>query len=295
MISVIIPTYNSEVTIERAVRSVLSQRADLDVEIIICDDASHDKTIEICKQLGVDEIIVRQDNSGGPNWGRNAGLAAMKGDRFCFLDHDDELLPGALRILSEIDAGIVFGEYYFRSGEKQIFRGIGDNRTINYEKNELFLNVLKQNKKGYCLPYLSGMLVSAEFKHVRFEEDFGFMDFDYMLRLAEHRRAVKINAPVFVRYSHGSNLSLDPNFRRVSYWFSSMTLENYYQTYPREVAIGMSRLTGTKARYHYITGENRLARFFFMRSRLCLKSILFFITSFYGSKYVKKYFKIFGT
>ena len=295
MISVIIPTYNSAVTIERAIRSVLIQKVDGRLEIIICDDASTDKTIEICKQLRVDKIIEHKVNSGGPNWGRNAGLGAMKGERFCFLDHDDELLPDSLRMLLKIDADIVFGEYYFKTDQKQILRGIGDNRMIAYKENELFLNILKQNKKKFNSPYLSGMVVSAELKHIKFEETFGLMDFDYMLRLTEHQKAVKVNTPVFVRYSHGFNLSLDSRFRGVSYWFSSMALEYYYNRYPREVVIGMGKLSGTKARYHYLKGEMGLARLFFLRSRLGLKTILFIITSYWGSRYVKKYFRIFGT
>lgn len=295
MISVIIPTFNSAATIDRTVRSVLMQKKDRPVEIIICDDASTDGTLEICKRLEVDQIVSRATNSGGPNWGRNAGLAAMKGDRFCFLDHDDELLEGALNMLAKLDADIAFGEYYFKSEQKETFCGIGDNRTIDYKQNELFLNVLQQNQEGYCLPYLSGMLISAELRHILFEENFGMMDLDYMLRLTEHKRAAKIQAPVFVRYSHGSNLSLDAKFRQVSYWFSSMTIEHYFQKYPREAAIGMGKLSGTKARYHYLKGEMKLARRFFLRSRFCAKTILYLLTSFFGSMVVKRHFRIFGT
>lgn len=295
MISVIIPTYNSEETIERAVRSVVLQKNDTPVEIIICDDASTDNTVEICKKLGVDKIIEREANSGGPNWGRNRGLAEMMGERFCFLDHDDELLGGALKMLSEIDADIVFGEYYFRTDQRQIFCGIGDAQVIHYEPNELFLNVLKQNKRRYCVPYLSGMLVSSELKHIKFEENFGLMDFDYMLRLTEYKSAAKVNAPVFIRYSHGFNLSLAARFRDVSYWFSSMTLETYFRRYPREALVGLGRLSGTKARFHYLKGEMRLARHFFKRSRMGIKTVLYLVTSYFGSRMIKKYFRIFGT
>ena len=47
LISVIIPTYNAEKTIERAVKSIIGD----DVEIIIVIDGATDKTLEICKKI----------------------------------------------------------------------------------------------------------------------------------------------------------------------------------------------------------------------------------------------------
>ena len=111
IISVIIPTYNSEKTIKRAINSVLNQKG-IDelfrVELIICDDCSTDNTVSICKQYNC--IIYENDrNSGGPNWGRNIGIKKSTGDYVAFLDHDDEWLPDKLlNQLNEINKGYEF-------------------------------------------------------------------------------------------------------------------------------------------------------------------------------------------
>jgi glycosyltransferase involved in cell wall biosynthesis len=99
LISVIIPTYNSERTIQRAIDSVINQTNNhcFAFEILICDDCSADNTIEICEQYRdkgyIIRIIPNKIHTGGPNHGRNNGIREAKGDLIAFLDHDDEWLP----------------------------------------------------------------------------------------------------------------------------------------------------------------------------------------------------------
>ena len=84
-VTVIIPTYNGEKTIERAIKSVLNQSVKIETEILICDDCSTDKTVSIAKELG-GTVFVNDENSGGPNKGRNIGIKNAKGDLIAFLD-----------------------------------------------------------------------------------------------------------------------------------------------------------------------------------------------------------------
>lgn len=68
-VSVIIPVFNQESTVERAVNSVLAQDFSLPYEIIICDDASSDNTQNLCKKIAdkhPDKIrlILRNENVG---------------------------------------------------------------------------------------------------------------------------------------------------------------------------------------------------------------------------------------
>jgi glycosyltransferase involved in cell wall biosynthesis len=107
-ISVIIPTYNSEKTIERAIESVLTQEGInelFEVEILICDDHSTDSTLIICKDYPC-KILVNDKHTGGPNAGRNNGIFYATGNLIAFLDHDDQFLPDKLiRQIKQIDLG----------------------------------------------------------------------------------------------------------------------------------------------------------------------------------------------
>ena len=98
-ISVVIPAYNSEETIARAINSVLAQTRPAD-EIIVIDDGSMDKTAQIVGSYGEKVILIRQENAG-VSVARNKGIEAATGDWIAFLDADDEWLPDKLKLQSE--------------------------------------------------------------------------------------------------------------------------------------------------------------------------------------------------
>jgi len=90
-VSVVIPAYNAEATIERAIESVLHQTLPPE-EIIVVDDGSTDGTAEKVRQY---EPKVRYlfESHSGPSKARNFGiLAAQQGEWIAFLDADDEWL-----------------------------------------------------------------------------------------------------------------------------------------------------------------------------------------------------------
>lgn len=100
LISVIIPAYNAEKTIQRAVRSVLDQTYP-NVELVVVDDGSTDGTGDLLDSLAEEEhkLRVMHQANGGVCAARNAGLDRAKGERICFLDADDELTEKALQTL----------------------------------------------------------------------------------------------------------------------------------------------------------------------------------------------------
>lgn len=101
VVSVIIPVYNSEDTILKAINSVLEQTYDGPVEIIVVNDGSTDNSLAILKNfqsenLSVPFFIIDQLN-GGVSSARNAGLKVAKGEYIAFLDSDDIWLPDKLK------------------------------------------------------------------------------------------------------------------------------------------------------------------------------------------------------
>lgn len=96
-ISVIIPTYNREKLIERAIKSVQAQTYK-NIEIIVIDDGSTDNTEEVIKGIGDKSIkYIKQDNAGACV-ARNRGIEEATGSLIAFLDSDDEWFSQKLEI-----------------------------------------------------------------------------------------------------------------------------------------------------------------------------------------------------
>ena len=96
MVSVIIPSYNREKTIKRAVESGLNQTYK-DIEVIVVDDCSSDKTIEILTSIKDKRFsYYKLDKNSGACVARNLGIEKVKGDYIFLHDSDDEWLPDKL-------------------------------------------------------------------------------------------------------------------------------------------------------------------------------------------------------
>lgn len=96
-ISIIIPVYNAEKTLERCVNSILSQDF-TDFELILVDDGSSDKSGQLCQAFASRDRRVRvfHQNNGGVSSARNVGLDNASGKWITFCDSDDYVLPGWL-------------------------------------------------------------------------------------------------------------------------------------------------------------------------------------------------------
>ncbi len=98
-IAAVIPAYNAEKYIARAIDSVLAQTHQPD-EIIVVDDGSTDATAEIIKQYTPQVQYLYQQNAGG-SIARNTAIEAAKSKWITFLDADDQWLPQKLQIQIE--------------------------------------------------------------------------------------------------------------------------------------------------------------------------------------------------
>lgn len=93
-VSVIIPTYNREKFVTKAIDSVLKQKFN-NYEIIVVDDGSTDNTKENLKRYGDKIKYIYQENSG-VSGALNAGINLAKGDWIAILGSDDEWMPDYL-------------------------------------------------------------------------------------------------------------------------------------------------------------------------------------------------------
>jgi glycosyltransferase involved in cell wall biosynthesis len=93
-ISVVIPAFNRETTILRAVTSALEQGPSVS-EVIVVDDASSDRTVDMLNQVQDCRLrVVSLPLNSGASAARNRGIDASISDVIAFLDADDEWCPG---------------------------------------------------------------------------------------------------------------------------------------------------------------------------------------------------------
>lgn len=91
LITVVIPVFNSEQYIEKAVNSVLLQPNADSIELILVDDGSTDNSANICDKLSEANsgVKVFHKENGGVSSARNMGIENAKGKYIAFLDSDD--------------------------------------------------------------------------------------------------------------------------------------------------------------------------------------------------------------
>lgn len=100
MISVVIPAYNAELFIRDAVQSILNQTIQ-QLEVIVVDDGSSDRTIAIVSEMMRDDDRIRliRNLHGGVSCARNAGIEAARYEWIANMDADDLSVPHRLETL----------------------------------------------------------------------------------------------------------------------------------------------------------------------------------------------------
>lgn len=247
MISVVIPLYNKEAIIKKSLESVLTQDYG-DFEVVVVNDGSTDKSVEIVKSIHDPRMTLIEQENGGPSKARNTGVKNAKGEWILFLDADDELLPGALKIYSDAiekseNADMIVAPFYNynRNGY-----------TLKFPYREgIIANPMKKNIFGELLPR-TGAFIYTKCLALRYpfnEEIRRFEDLDVLLRLYSTANIYAISQPsmkVNVMYAFASDkrkaISEDflghLDFKGKSFW-EYMSLYKFYlgerERYPEEV------------------------------------------------------------
>lgn len=101
-VSVIVPVYNSEKYLDRCIKSILNQKLE-DMEVILVNDGSTDKSLEIIKKYAKesDRIKIINKPNKGVSSARNSGIDAAGGDYIGFVDADDWIHPDMYKNMYE--------------------------------------------------------------------------------------------------------------------------------------------------------------------------------------------------
>lgn len=142
-VSIVIPAYNVEKTIEGCIRSIILQTYG-QLEIIVVDDGSEDDTYHVVKALATNDKrikIIRQENQGA-SAARNGGIREAVGRFILFVDADDMIMEDMVEILlqrqKEYQADLVqcaiiriFNENHQQIFSDMIFRQYESRDEIN--------------------------------------------------------------------------------------------------------------------------------------------------------------------
>ncbi|HCM35214.1 glycosyltransferase family 2 protein [Chryseobacterium sp.] len=259
-ISVIIPVYNAEKYVSKAVESAL--QLDEVFEVILVEDKSPDKALQICQELAqkYDQVKLFQhpdQENHGAGASRNLGLEKVTGDFIAFLDADDYFLPNRFTAEKELfknpKTDGVFNaigtEYLTEKGKEEFLSNINDSYllTVNYPAggNEVFRGLLGLTPKifgsFFTLDALTIRKSSLESSKLRFNEALRLhQDSDFIMKLAYHchLKSGIIDQPVAIRGMHDDNritkiVKYSPQYNQRQFlfwnslyeWSKTLTLE----------------------------------------------------------------------
>lgn len=119
-VSIVIPAYNSEATLPQCLEA-LEQQTYPPLEIIVVDDGSTDKTVELAQPKAV---VLHNTNNKGAGGARNTGAAAARGDIIAFTDSDcvppSQWLEKIVRVFDQDNVAAVAGGYSCHIGKSLI-------------------------------------------------------------------------------------------------------------------------------------------------------------------------------
>lgn len=156
--SIIIPLYNKQAYVRKALESVIAQTYK-DFECIIVDDGSTDGSLDVVRSLDIGDCkleIISQPNAGVAA-ARNNGVAKSKGEYVCFLDADDWWEPTWLEEMDKLireypDAGLYATNYvYYKPGKTRIALNI-PRGIMNYPDAYLCSEMMPVTSITTCMP-----------------------------------------------------------------------------------------------------------------------------------------------
>ncbi len=214
-ISVIMPMYNAEKYIDTALKTLVDQTF-TDFEIILVDDCSTDRTLEIAKSF-IDpriRIIENKKNLGHPGSARNVGFEHARGEYVYFMDDDDILMPNCLETFLDAigDNDVVFDSAWLEAvnGENLLLEELDcrvvrldGGKTVSTDPKQRIWDEMVQHKMHYppwLFLYRRTLLNDIRFPDCVAEDVFFLFD---VLLATSH--IVKIREPVYIWRQHESS------------------------------------------------------------------------------------------
>lgn len=238
-LSIVIPIYNAELYIKECLDSVFTQLPS-SVEIIIIDDGSPDRSIEIVKSdytkwLASDQVTLIEQENAGPGAARNSGLSVARGEYVGFLDSDDVLLDdyfsNLIILLDNNEHDIIefgFVRFYDISGiEKPQYKPLHNLKGI-YKLDEIRNQVFSEGVWfSSTRVYKKSLFENIRFPEGVFYEDLMTIPFIFLRDLT----VFFIDSPLIgYRYNPDSTTALHSESHAIDLYQFYLSLKHLEQT-----------------------------------------------------------------
>ncbi|AFY54529.1 glycosyl transferase [Rivularia sp. PCC 7116] len=215
LISIVIPVYNREDYLKIAIESVLRQTFN-NFELIIWDDGSTDKSVEIASQYAQKDkrVKVIAARHQGQTLSLKGAFSVCSGKYLGWIDSDDIIAPTALAETAKIldnnpQVGLVYTDYLLIDKDSKVL-GKGTRCQIPYSKDKLLVDFMTFHFR----------LMRREVfeKAGGINENSGLaQDYDLCLRLSEITQVNHLKQPLYYHRKHSGNIS---NNKRVELIYS---------------------------------------------------------------------------
>lgn len=210
-ISVIIPMYNSQDTIDECLASLTGQTIFADIELILVDDNSTDDTVSHImsfeKRYPGNILVIRLPENGGPGRARDIAMEYARGEYIGFVDSDDAVVP------------VMYERLYkeaLRTGADVIdcgFINMAKDEAIVYTSDEL-TGVLDGHKRSELIVsggYIWSKIYRRDFlvgESIRFREDYVLEDMDFIMEVFCKANTISnVKEILYVYRDRGGSLS----------------------------------------------------------------------------------------
>lgn len=228
LVSIVIPVYQSEATVERCVTSLVEGTYE-ELQIVLIEDHSKDSSWEICRMLEEQYSqvqCVRNEQNRGVSYTRNQGLKAATGKYLMFVDSDDWVEPDFVQTMVEIYEkypGTIpvcgyFNHDEIKSGRTDIYCWARQTEKKDYFIHDVIVELYEKN----LLQIIWNKCFVTEIvkkNNLEFEEGLNVgEDFRFLLQYIEKSGSQKIffvNKPLY-HYCRDNGASLSTTFTEIS-------------------------------------------------------------------------------
>lgn len=224
-VSIGLPVYNGERFLEQSIRSVLDQTF-TDLELIVADNASTDRTVEIVEEfIRADPRVslLRSDENRGAAWNYNRVFDAASGEFFRWHAHDDYFEPDLIeRLVAELDAdpGAVLAHSWTRFVDDdgvELREFEDDLGATSADPRERLMSVVR--RLTFCNAVF-GVVRRDELARTARIASFPASDVTLLYELALRGRFAVVPEALFVRRP-GNSIKSNPTTKAVAEWFST--------------------------------------------------------------------------